>query len=228
MPAIYIDTCYLKDILAAIPELPPHNWLITDLECYDYCGWPGSEKWAKTELFLTDDELRRDINLRNMQIIWGVFSAIPIEYSKEDIYKYPLPKSQTPYYMSSRIVPQHPLSVLELYADDGSATLVSAHDPALLQPLYRLPYQTRDEEADNQRLNSHLRRIQDMLRAQVPDVPPLVANEVQWNVWRKLFMQNSFPVDDDRLRAAVMREYNIQIRPGQSFRTTFWDPYTQE
>lgn len=68
MPSIYIETCFLKDILAAIPELPPHNWLITDLECYDNSGWDGCEKWAKTELFLTDEELRRDINLRNMQM----------------------------------------------------------------------------------------------------------------------------------------------------------------
>lgn len=228
MPAIYIETCYLKEILATIPELPPLNWLITDLECYDHCGWPGSEKWAKTELFLTDDELRRDIYLRNMQIIWGVFSAIPTEYSKEDIYQYPLPKSQTPYYMSNHIVPQHPLSMLELYADDGSAILVSAREPALLEPLYHLPYKVRDEEAYNQQLNSRLRRIQDMLRAQVPDVSPLVANEVQWNVWRKLFMRNNFHVDDDRLRAAVMDEYRIQIQPGQTYRTTFWDPYIQE
>lgn len=228
MPAIYIDTCYLKDILAAVPKLPPHNWLITGLECYDYCGWAGCEKWAESELLLTDDELRRDIDLRNMQIIWGVFSAIPIEYSKNDIYKYPLPESQTSYYMSSRIVPQHPLSVFELYVDDGSFTLASARDPALLQPFYRLPYQTHDEEVDNQRLNFQLRRIQDMLRAQVPEVSPLVANEVQWNIWWKLFQGKSALVSDDTLRAAVMCEYNIQIQPGCSFRTTFWDPYTQE
>ena len=169
MPAIYIDTCYLKDILAALPKLPPHNWLITDLECYDYCGWAGSERWAETELFLTDDELRRDINLRNMQIIWGVFSATPTDHSKEEIYKYPLPESENPYYMSNRIVSQHPLAVLELYVDDGSFTFVSAHDSALLQLLYNLPYKIHDEQADNQRLNSQLRRIQDMLRTQVPD-----------------------------------------------------------
>lgn len=101
MPCVYVETSHFKDILAALSELPSHNWLITDLECYDHCGWDGCEKWAEQELFLTDEELRHDVNLRNMQIIWGVFSAIPAEFTKEDIFKYPLPESENPRYMSS-------------------------------------------------------------------------------------------------------------------------------
>lgn len=42
MPAVYIKqkgfNGHIKEILNAMPELPEHNWLITDLECYDYCG----------------------------------------------------------------------------------------------------------------------------------------------------------------------------------------------
>ena len=60
MPCISIETCYIKDILSALPELPPHNWLITDLECYEHSGWDDCEKWAEEELFLTDEELCRD------------------------------------------------------------------------------------------------------------------------------------------------------------------------
>lgn len=228
MPSVYVETCFLKDILAAIPELPPHNWLITDLKCYDNSGWDGSEKWAKSELFLTDEELRRDINLRNMQIIWGVFSAIPAEYTKEDIYKYSLPESENPYYMSSRIVPQHPLAVLEFYVDDGWFAFVSAHDDTLLKPLYGLPCKTHDQEADNKIMNAQLRRIQDTLRKDVPDVPPEVANEVQWKVWHSLFKDSDSVVDDVKLHSAVVKEYHIQAVPGRNYRTTFWDPYTQE
>ena len=87
MPCVYVETSQLKDILAALPESPPHNWLITDLECDDNSGWDGCEKWAEQELFLTD--------------------------------------------------------------------------------------------------------------------------EVQWKVWRKLFKENNIPVDDGKLRAVVMKEYNI-------------------
>ncbi len=58
MPCVYGKTSQFKDIPSALPELPTHNWLITDLECYD--------KWAERELFLTDEELRQDVNLRNM------------------------------------------------------------------------------------------------------------------------------------------------------------------
>ena len=80
MPCVYVETSCFKDILASLPELPPHNWLITDLDCFDYCGWDGCEKWAERELFLTDEELLHDINLRNMQMIWGVFYTTIVPY----------------------------------------------------------------------------------------------------------------------------------------------------
>lgn len=227
MPCIYVETSQFKDILAALPALPPHNWLITDLDCFDHCGWDGCEKWAERELFLTDEELRRDINLRNMQIIWGVFSAIPAEYSKEDVCKYPLPESENPRYGANKIVPQHPLAFLELYVDDGWFTYVSSHNAALLEPLYQLPCKVRDEEASNIIMNAQLRRIQDTLREEVPDVSPEVANEVQWKVWRAFFKGKDNVVDDAKLHTAVMKEYQIQLLPGRKYRTMYWDPYAQ-
>lgn len=228
MPCVYIETSNFKDILAALPEMPPHNWLITDLDCLDYCGWDGCEKWAERELFLTDEEFRRDVNLRDMQFIWGVFSAIPAEYSKEGIYQYPLPVSETPRYMSSRIVPQHPLALFELYADDGWFTLVSSPNASVLEPLYRLPYKVRDEEAHNKVMNAQLRRIQDVLRKEVPDVSPEIANEVQWKVWWALFRDKDGIVNAADLRSAVLTEYQKQVAPGAKWTTTYWDPYTQE
>ena len=227
MPCVFIDTSQFKEILAALPELPPHNWLITDLDCFDYCGWDGCEKWAKRELFLTDEELLHDINLRNMQMIWGVFSAISTEYAKEDIYQCPLPEAETPRYGANKIVPQHPLAFLELYADDGCFTYVSSHDASLLEPLYQLPFNARDEEANNQIMNAKLRRIQDCLRKEVPDVSPEIANEVQWKIWWLLFKDKADDVTDDQLHTAVMAEYRKQLLPGRKYRTTYWDPYTQ-
>lgn len=227
MPCVYIKTCFLKDILAAMTELPSHSWLVTDLECYDDCGWDGCEKWAERELLLTDEALRRDVDLRDMQIIWGVFSAIPVEYSQEDIFKHPRPRSEDPRYMSSRIVPQHPLAVLELYVDDGCFTLVSSHDAALLAPLYKLPHETRDKEADNSVMNAQLCRIQDILRGEVPNVPPETANEVQWKVWHALLKNSRRAVEEEALRSAVMKEYSMQQAAGRNRSATFWDPYTQ-
>ena len=81
MPAVYIKqkgfNGHIKEILNAMPELPEHNWLITDLECYDYCGWDGCEKWAESRLFLSDEELRHDVNLRDMQFLTTRSRIVP-------------------------------------------------------------------------------------------------------------------------------------------------------
>lgn len=177
---------------------------------------------------MTNEAFRKDVDFRNLPIIWGVFSAIPAEFSKDEVYKYPLPESEIPYYMSSRIVPQHPLAVLELYVDDGSFTFVSAHDASLLQPLYRLPYKTCDMETDNKKMNAQLRYIQDILRKEVPDVSPAVANNVQWKVWHTLFKDRNQPVDDRKLYQSIMNAYHIQSQSGQVYKSTYWDPYIQE
>lgn len=228
MACVSVNTCQFKEILAALPELPPHNWLITDLECYDTSGWDGCEKWARRELFLTDEAFRRDVNLRDMQFIWGVFSAIPASVSENEVRRYPLPEAETPRYMSNHILPQHPLALLELYAEDGGLTFVSAREASLLEPLYRLPCEVRDEEADNRVMNAQLRRIQDTLRKAVPEVSPQMANAVQWQVWWALFRRKTGNVSDKALRAAVMAEYHAQRLSPSRFPGTYWDPYVQK
>lgn len=230
MPCVYVNMNRPKGILSRLPQLPAHNWLITDLECYDDCGWDGCEKWGKQTLFLTDEELRHDVESYNMLIVWGVFSAIPSEYTMEDICKYPFPESQIPYYMSSKIVPQHPLAFLELYFDDGDFTFVSSHDAALLKPLFRLRCEVHDEEAENRIMNAHLRRIQDILRKEVPNLSPQIANEVQWNVWRAFFKGKSDSVSDDTLRPCITKAYHKELKIGQQrkYFDTLGDPYLQD
>lgn len=228
MACVSVNTCQFKGILAALPELPPHNWLITDLECYDTSGWDGCEKWGRRELFLTDEALRRDVNARDMQFIWGVFSAIPAEYSEDAVRRYPMPEAETPRYMANSILPQHPLAFLELYAEDGCLTFVSAREPSLLEPLYRLPCEVRDEEADNRVMNAQLRRIQDTLRKAVPEVSPQIANGVQWQVWWALFRGKAGSVSDRALHAAVLAEYHAQRLSPSRFPSAYWDPYAQK
>ncbi len=227
MPCISLKTCHLKDILEVL-EFPPCNWLITGLECYDYCGWEGCEKWAEGQLFLTDAQLRRDIHLRDMQFIWGVFSAIPVSIPKDEIEQYPLPETEVPYYMRNHIVPQHPLAILEFYLDDGCFVFVSSRDDNLLKPLYHLPYDPVDEEDSNRKRNAQLRQIQNCLRRSAPDVTAEVANEVQWRVWHKLFRGNDAVIDEAVLSPVVMEIYRKFVCTPIPYPSAMWDPYLQE
>ncbi|WP_411677399.1 hypothetical protein [Caproicibacter sp.] len=74
--------------------------------------------------------------------------------------------------MSNMIISQHPLAFLEISVFDGCYTIVSSKDKKVIEPLYLMHGDAYDEEASNQRMNAELRRIQDMLRAMVPDVLP--------------------------------------------------------
>ena len=163
-----------------------------------------------------------------MQFIWGVFSAIPTVYSEAEIRRYPLPEAETPRYMANSILPQHPLAILELYAQDGGLAFVSAREASLLEPLYRLDGAVRDEEADNRVMNAQLRRIQDILRQAVPEVSPQIADAVQWQVWWALFREKTGNVSDWFLRQAVMAEYRAQVRAPSRFSSVYWDPYAQK
>lgn len=130
--------------------------------------------------------------------------------------------------MANSILPQHPLAILELYAQDGGLTFVSAREASLLEPLYRLDGAVRDEEADNRVMNAQLRRIQDVLRQAVPEVSPQIADAVQWRVWWALFREKTGNVSDWFLRQAVMAEYRAQVRSPSRFPSVYWDPYTQK
>lgn len=227
MPAVFISGCSrLKEILHCLPALHPHNWLISELTSYDYYGWGGCEKWAEETLFLLDNALRRDIDSRDPQIIWGAFSATPIHITKEQAYAYALPwLDGNSDYMKNHILPQHPLALLEIAVFDGSYTTVSARDASLLEPLYALPYSVRDEEADNQKLNANLRRIHAALRGIVPHVTEEQANEVQWICWRSLFRDVSGPVDDGELFSAVREAFGRVSASGYQCRYSPWNPF---
>ena len=218
MPAIKINTSRLKEVLHALPELPPHNWLVTELDCLDYCGWEGCEKWAKTELFLTDEELMRDVDFRNMQIIWGVFSAIPATYTKAEIDAYEPPTVDSPRYMSEHIVPQHPLAILEISVRDGWYLLVSSENEKLLEPLYQLPFPVEDEEESNRKLNVDLREIQNKIRALYPDIDQMSVQEIQWICWHALYRERKASVKEEALEQKIRACYQQAQVPGYRWR----------
>lgn len=227
MSAVFIDNCsQIKEILRCLSSLPPHNWLISELNCYDHCGWDGGEKWAEETLFLPDALLRRDMELRDPPIIWGAFSALPIVVTEKEAYACALPwLDGNSSYMRNHIQPQHPLAFLEIAVFDGSYVTVSARDAALLNPLYTLPLSVRDEEADNQRLNADLRRIQNALKAIAPGATKEQVNEVQWLCWRKLFCKTETQVDDTALLASAKETFDQISKTGYRCKYSLWDPF---
>lgn len=229
MPAVHIASCSQpKSILSCMGDLSSYTFLISYLECYDTEGWEGCEKWSGSSLLLPGDELKRDVDLRDMWFMWGAFSAIPSKYTKEEILAYPLPSLEDPRYMAERIVPQHPLAVFEISVWDGCYTYVSASDEQLLRPLYGLPYKVTDAEAENRRMNRELRRIQDALRRIAPSASAAAANEVQWRCWHELFRDKETDVSEDALLCEVEKQYGEVSADGYWFRYTAWDPYKQE
>ena len=231
MPALFIDSCsQLKCILEKTESLIPHNWLVSYLECYDTIGWEGCEKWKNQSLILTDEELKKDIYLRNMQFIWGVFSAIPKKYSIQDIEKYALPELENPHYMANHIVPQHPLTFLEISVWDGSYTYICAHEKNILEPFKNVPYRVIDAEEDNKVMNYELCRIQSIIRNIVPDVSDAVANDIQWDCWHTLFRdkERKARVSDKKIENVIKSAYKKVSSKEYRFRYTYWNPYDQK
>lgn len=101
-----------------------YNWLVTDIETYflddDY-------------LFLSTKELFDLIEKNNdPQWIWGVFSAIPNKYSKEEVLKYDFPFANDHRDLWKEAIIQHPLADIEIISYDSTfLTIVSRSDKYL-------------------------------------------------------------------------------------------------
>lgn len=230
MPALFIESCsHIKKILEVTESLVPHNWLISYLECYDTEGWDGCEKWKNNSLLLSDEELKKDVYLRDMQFIWGIFSAIPKEYEWNDIDSYNFPELENPCYMGNHITPQHPLAFLEISVWDGGYIYISAHDESVLNPFYHLPYKVIDAEADNKIMNKELCRIRDILQSIVPNVSDMIANEIQWKCWHTLFRKKA-EVSNEKIAQLINKEYKIVSAFGYRYKHAYsiWNPYEQK
>ncbi len=113
---------FMKEVLDSLggKELD-YNWLVTDIETYflneDY-------------LFLSTVELLNLIEKNNdPQWIWGVFSAIPKKYSKEEVLKYDFPYANGHKALWKKTIIQHPLADIEIISFDSSfLTIVSKND----------------------------------------------------------------------------------------------------
>ena len=115
---------FLKSIFDAMGGIQTeYNWLITAHECYpqkpDY-----AEILSGKYCLITGEEFTKMIYDENFQWIWGVISAFPKNITKENIFKYPLPRAEgNNRIFQNPITIQHPLSEIEIIAWDSSMTI---------------------------------------------------------------------------------------------------------
>lgn len=124
-------TNMLKVILSIGGRKLKYNWLITDIEAY-LSDNEELEKMLIYNKFLifTNDELLDMLEKNKIQWAWGVFSAIPCNFSKEEILSYELPyaNENSKIYEDNNLIIQHPLADLEIVAEDASSVFIVAKE----------------------------------------------------------------------------------------------------
>ena len=220
MPSVFLpNNGYLREVVGGLAGLPPCRWLLEDLEVYDYCGWPGADKWAGETLFLSHGELVHDLWLRNFQMVWGRLDTLPL-WVGEGRARTASPVSiqlDMSWYQADRVVPRHPLALVEILSCDSTFVLVTAREEALLAPLYRLPGAV-DNDRENQRTNRQLERIRRGAASLFPEGPPL-GEELLWRCWRRLFQAGPEPDGQTLLQtiaAEVQRSHIVPNEGGSS------------
>lgn len=213
MAGIWIEgRSTLKDVFALLgAEDWDCDWLITDLDCYDYEGWEGCEKWADERLFLTNRQLLHDIELRDMQLIWGIFSALPAGCTEAEALAAGLPsfklneRGESPF-LSDVLLPQNALAFLEISVEDSSSTTVVSADPELLKPPYGLPEWTEDAEKKNRRFHQ-MRATAEALTGELGwgGMDAFTRRNLYYLLWRTLYYHRpDRPVREEDVRAAYL------------------------
>lgn len=129
-------TMMLKVINAIGGRNLNYNWLITDIEAYPQKGLGEIDDELYSYLnendyvFISNSDLLDILEKNDFQWIWGVFSAIPVNYSKEEVLKYDLPfaEDNSDIYLDNNFVIQHPLAEIEIVAFDSSGMHIVSKD----------------------------------------------------------------------------------------------------
>ena len=184
---------YLREILRLLGARDwDCQWLITGLECYATCGWEGAEKWGQETLLLSNQVFLHDVEERDMQFVWGLFSAIPSGYSREEIFSHPLPdfweEDGRSVCLRVPLLPLHPLAFLEILSEDSSTITVSARSPEVLQPLYGLDCWTEDGEEQNRRFLAMEAAVKDFVaRRGYGSMRDHTRRNLYYHVWHDLY-----------------------------------------
>lgn len=213
MAAVLIERGgYLREILRLLGAMDwDCRWLITGLECYQAQGWPGCEKWQQETPVLTNEELIQDIEARDLQFVWGIFSAIPSRYSRAEILSHPLPdfldENGRSRCLRQHLLPQHPLAFLEIFSEDSSTITVIAPRAEILRPLYGLDCWTEDAEEQSRRFLA-LEAVTDQLtrRQGYGAMDAYTRRNLTGLLWHELYHHRpDRPVRREEIEAAYLR-----------------------
>ncbi len=189
------------------------NWLLTGLEVVD---WENGRDWEEP-VFLSNRELLRDAE--RMQFIWGILSAIPVSYTREQVLSFRLPafsedENGESCYLADRLRPQHPLAFLEIMAEDSSSVTVIADDMEPLRSLFQLREWTEDAERSNRRWHEVVERGQALLTAHglsrweyrtCPGISQKIRNDRIALIWRNLYWhQPDRPICEDDIHMELL------------------------
>ena len=136
---------YYTDILKVVNAIGgrnlEYNWLITEIET------STGDYFNDEYVIVSNDELLDNLENKEIQWIWGTFSAIPKKYKQEEILKYNLPGVEN--IDKKEIKIQHPLAEIEIIAYDSTFVQLIAKDKTIAEKfkkLYKKAYTTLKKE----------------------------------------------------------------------------------
>lgn len=120
---------YYTDILKVVNAIGGrslnYNWLITEIET------STGDYFYEEYVILSNDELLDNLENKEIQWIWGTFSAIPKKYKQEEILKYNLPGVEN--IDKKEIKIQHPLAEIEIIAYDSTFVQLIAKNKTIAE-----------------------------------------------------------------------------------------------
>lgn len=97
-----------------------YKWLISDIEAYPQ-NKSYNDLFNNDYIFLSNHELLTILENEDIQFINGIFSAIPANFKKNEVFQYTVPrinKIDLKYYVALNI--QHPLADIEIACIDST------------------------------------------------------------------------------------------------------------
>ena len=125
---------YYTDILKVVNAIGGrslnYNWLITEIET------STGDYFYEEYVILSNDELLDNLENKEIQWIWGTFSAIPKKYKQEEILKYNLPGVEN--IDKKEIKIQHPLAEIEIIAYDSTFVQLIAKNKTIAEKFKKI------------------------------------------------------------------------------------------